>query len=77
MYTFCHQLESPHGGDSNGMPQCLVLMERYKNIHQVPIFLSEPRLSFAYVNVLKIRYCLMLSYILALYVLIANIAKIK
>ena len=22
-YTLCHLLESPHGGDSNGMPQCI------------------------------------------------------
>ena len=54
-YTFCHLLESPHGGDSSGMPQCIVLMERYKNGHQV-LILSEPRLGCAYVNVLKTRY---------------------
>ena len=22
-YTLCHLLESPHGGDSNGTPQCI------------------------------------------------------
>ena len=23
-YTLCHLLESPHGGDSDGMPQCII-----------------------------------------------------
>ena len=45
-----HLLESPHRGDSNGMPQCIEFMdskENTSNTHQV-LFLYEPLLSSAY-----------------------------
>ena len=31
-YTLCHLLESPHRGDSNGMPQCIVSWNGKENI---------------------------------------------
>ena len=58
-YILCHLLESPHWGDSNGMPQYIVSWNVYK-ISQILIgfsFLSEPGLSCGYGSVLKIRYC--------------------
>ena len=41
-YPLCHLLESPHGGDSNGMPQYIVSWDGIENIsstHEVLHFI--------------------------------------
>ena len=45
-YTLCHLLESPHGGDSNGMPQCIVSWNDIKYLKYSPA--SPFYLSFGY-----------------------------
>ena len=38
-YSLCHLLESPHRGDSNNMPQCIVSWNGIENISN-PFYLN-------------------------------------